>query len=97
MHLTNRKVVQELMPQTVLSGTSRSQPTLSSQITPRTPSFVVPAAPTHIPVESIYRWAEAAAMMLSSPLSQETSAALTSLGDQLVANQLFEAAHVWSV
>ena len=34
-------------------------------------------------------------MLLSSPLPQETLAALTSLGDQLLANQLFEAAHAW--
>lgn len=95
MHLTDGNSVQELLPQTVLSHTRRSQPTLPSQMTPRTPSFVVPAAPTHIPMESISRWGEAVAMILSSPLSQETSAALTSLGDQLVANQLFEAAHAW--
>lgn len=86
--------VQELVPQTVLSRTSRSQLPVASQMTPRTPNFVGLPVTAPIPTESIARWAEAVAMMLSSPLSQETSAALTGLGDQLVANQLFEAAHV---
>lgn len=34
-------------------------------------------------------------MMISSPLSSETSAALTALGDQLAANGWTEAAHSW--
>lgn len=93
--LTNCRTVQELVPQTVLSRTSRSQLPVASQMTPRTPNFVGLPVTAPIPTESIARWAEAVAMMLSSPLSQETSAALTGLGDQLVANQLFEAAHVW--
>jgi hypothetical protein len=66
-------------------------------MTPRTPNFGPPSLATGIPVESISKWAEAVAMMISSPLSSETSAALTGLGDQLVANQMFEAAHVWCV
>jgi hypothetical protein len=82
------------VPQTVLSRTGRSQPPFASQMTPRTPNFV-PSATAPIPMESHSKWAETVAMILSSPLPQETSAALTSLGDQLLANQLVEAAHVW--
>jgi hypothetical protein len=66
-------------------------------MTPRTPNFGALSVTAPIPVETISKWAETVAMMLSSPLPQETSAALTSLGDQLIANQLFEAAHVWYV
>jgi COPII coat assembly protein SEC16 len=93
-YISDCGAVQELVPQTVLSRTSRSQ-LVASQMTPRTPNFVVPSVTAPIPTESISKWAETVAMMLSCPLSQDTSTALTSLGDQLVANQLFEAAHVW--
>ena len=34
-------------------------------------------------------------MMMSSPVSPETSTALTALGDHLSANQWIEAAHAW--
>lgn len=66
-------------------------------MTPRTPNFGLPTVATSIPIESLSQWAEAAAMMVSSPLSPETSAALTALGDQLVANHMYEAAHIWYV
>ena len=36
-----------------------------------------------------------AAMIISHPLSADSSAALTSLGDQLAANHWIEAAHIW--
>lgn len=36
-------------------------------------------------------------MMLSYPLTQEVSAALTALGDQLSAHQWIDAAHAWWV
>lgn len=48
-----------------------------------------------VPLESLAKWAETAAMVISSPLTTETSAALTALGDQLLANDWVEAAHAW--
>ncbi|KAF8077931.1 Sec23-binding domain of Sec16-domain-containing protein [Lyophyllum atratum] len=88
--------VQELVPQTLLVRTNgRLQPQVASHPTPRTPNFTsTPTQLANVPLESLSKWAETVAMMLSSPLSQETSAALTALGDHLAANQLFEAAHV---
>jgi len=65
-------------------------------MTPRTPNFTSVQPPsTTIPPESLAKWAEIAAMIISSPLITETSAALTALGDQLLANDCVEAAHAW--
>jgi len=64
-------------------------------VTPITPNFAAPSLPANIPVESLSKWAETAAMMFSSPLTPESSAALTALGDQLLSNQWIEAAHSW--
>ncbi|KAG6850992.1 hypothetical protein H0H93_004479 [Arthromyces matolae] len=89
--------VQELAPQNLLArATIRpAGPQAAPHLTPRTPSFaVVPAQGPTIPPQALSRWAETAAMLLSSPLSPESSAALTALGDQLAANQIVAAAHV---
>jgi len=90
--------VQELVPRDILArGISRvaiPAPTLG-QPTPRTPNLALPVAGAKIPTESLARWAETVAMLLVSPLTPDTSAALTSLGDQLLANGWLEAAHVW--
>ncbi|KAF5380963.1 hypothetical protein D9615_003970 [Tricholomella constricta] len=88
--------VQELVPQNLLArANGRLQPQLASHLTPRTPNFaVLPAQAASIPAETLSKWAETVAMMLSNPLSPETSAALTAMGDHLAANQLFEAAHI---
>ncbi|KAF9564629.1 hypothetical protein CPC08DRAFT_631062 [Agrocybe pediades] len=101
--------VQELAPVTLLQNAGRLQslavplqspPTLqppatltAPAITPRTPNFppMVPAVP--IPAETLAKWPETAAMIISSPLTPEVSGALTALGDQLSANNWVEAAH----
>ncbi|KAF8894632.1 Sec23-binding domain of Sec16-domain-containing protein [Infundibulicybe gibba] len=88
--------VQELVPQNLLArATNRPQlPVVShASSTPLTPNFGAPL-PVPIPAESLSKWAETAAMMLSSPMTAETSSAFTALGDQLVASKCFEAAHV---
>jgi hypothetical protein len=46
---------------------------------------------------SLSQWREALAMMMSSPLSQDASSALTALGDQLLGYGWVEAAHTWFV
>ncbi|KXN89245.1 COPII coat assembly protein sec-16 [Leucoagaricus sp. SymC.cos] len=93
--------VQELVPKNMLArGNSRlpipaptiPAPTLG-QPTPVIPNFSLPAAGTKIPTESLAKWAETVAMMLVSPLTPDASAALTALGDQLMANGWLEAAH----
>lgn len=65
--------------------------------TPMTPNFSVPMPAANIPAESLSKWAEIVAMMLSSTVSAETSATMTALGDQLAGNGWTEAAHVWLV
>ncbi|EIW59984.1 uncharacterized protein TRAVEDRAFT_45241 [Trametes versicolor FP-101664 SS1] len=62
-------------------------------ITPMTPSFPVVQV-LNVPQEVLANWAKTAAMMLSNPLTPDTSSALTALGDQLSAHQWVEAAHV---
>ncbi|KAF8964701.1 Sec23-binding domain of Sec16-domain-containing protein [Flammula alnicola] len=90
--------VQELAPISLLqSGVGRFQPPMVPTMTPRTPNFAPmqhPIMPPSIPSESLAKWAETAAMIISSPLTPEASAALTALGDQLLANNWVEAAHV---
>lgn len=68
---------------------------VAPHLTPRTPNFSVIPQGSSLPRQALTNWAETAAMMLSNPLTPENSAALTALGDQLAANQLVEAAHVW--
>ncbi|KAF7294895.1 Protein transport protein sec16 [Mycena indigotica] len=87
--------VQEMVPQNLLSrAAGRLQlPTAAPHKTPLTPNFAAPATANNIPTESLASWAETAAMLLSSPMTSDTSAALTALGDQLLAHQWVEAAH----
>ncbi|KAJ7449829.1 Sec23-binding domain of Sec16-domain-containing protein [Mycena latifolia] len=86
--------VQELVPQNLLSrATGRLQLPPVSHMTPMTPNFAAPALANNIPVQSLAAWAETAAMMLSSPVTTDTSSALTALGDQLLSHQWVEAAH----
>ncbi|KAJ7285815.1 Sec23-binding domain of Sec16-domain-containing protein [Mycena rebaudengoi] len=86
--------VQEMVPQNLLSrAAGRLQLPTASHMTPMTPNFAAPPVANNIPPQSLAGWAETAAMMLSSPVTPETSAALTALGDQLLSHQWVEAAH----
>ncbi|KAG6818100.1 hypothetical protein H0H87_000004 [Tephrocybe sp. NHM501043] len=89
--------VQELAPQNLLArAAARPAASIAPHLTPRTPNFAaVPTQGASLPPQALAKWTETAAMILSSPLSAENSATLTALGDQLAANQMFEAAHVW--
>ena len=51
----------------------------------------------NIAPDVLAKWADTVAMIYSSPLTFETSSALTSLGDQLAASHWYEAAHAWYV
>ncbi|KAF9264646.1 hypothetical protein L218DRAFT_862380 [Marasmius fiardii PR-910] len=88
--------VQELIPHSLMSQ-AQAQPRLGVPIThttPMTPNFVLPPPAANIPPESLCKWAEMVAMMLSGTMNPETSSALTALGDQLSGNQWVEAGHV---
>ncbi len=61
------------------------------------PNFPKVIQMSPIPTEILSKWTETVAMMITSPLSMETSSALTTLGDQLAANKWVEAAHSWYV
>ncbi|KAH8833595.1 Sec23-binding domain of Sec16-domain-containing protein [Flagelloscypha sp. PMI_526] len=86
--------VQELVPPNLLArqGQMIPKPTVS-HLTPMTPNFAAPIATATIPDESLSKWNETLAMMYSTPLTPETSAAITALGDQLLSNGWVEAAH----
>ncbi|KAF8559595.1 hypothetical protein OG21DRAFT_1480351 [Imleria badia] len=89
--------VQELVPTNLLSraATGLQVPApMSSHITPVSPNFSSTAAATQIPVESLSKWPEIVASIVSSPLNPEYSAMLSALGDYLVSHHLVEGAHV---
>ncbi|PPQ93302.1 hypothetical protein CVT25_014431 [Psilocybe cyanescens] len=86
--------VQELVPINLLQRTTgrlQVQTPIAPSITPRTPNF--PSLQRSVPVEALSNWAETTAMIISSPLTPETSGALTALGDQLLSHNWVEAAH----
>lgn len=64
-------------------------------ITPVSPKFPSTTAAAQIPVESLSKWPEIVASIVSSPLNPEYSATLSALGDCLVSHHLVEGAHVW--
>ncbi|KAI9571534.1 Sec23-binding domain of Sec16-domain-containing protein [Boletus coccyginus] len=89
--------VQELVPTNLLSRTVTGLQVpapMSSHITPVSPNFPSTTGATQIPVESLSKWPEIAASIVSSPLNPEYSATLSALGDCLVSHHLVEGAHV---
>lgn len=60
-----------------------------------TPNFPGASAAGNVPPEALENWAETVCMMLSTTITNELSATLLCLGDQLYANHWVEAAHVW--
>ena len=89
--------VQELVPPNSLlqRATAGLQPPAGtlSIVSPRTPNF----SSLPVPPQSLSKWVDTVAMMISSPLPSETSIALTAFGDQLLANNWVQAAHTWCV
>ena len=61
------------------------------------PNFSLPAGSSHISEEALAKWADTLAMMYSSNMSPDVSAAITAFGDQLQLNGWVEAAHAWLV
>ncbi|KAL6309244.1 Sec23-binding domain of Sec16-domain-containing protein [Sparassis latifolia] len=88
--------VQELLPPKPLvhSAPTLQIPLSASSVTPISPNFPGSAEIMNLPVEVMSKWADTAAMIISNPMTAESSSTLTALGDQLAANQWFEAAHV---
>jgi COPII coat assembly protein SEC16 len=96
--ILNIILVQEFAPQNLLIRATQSlqppTPLVPQQTTPRTPNFAA-SVPLALSPAALVKWPETVAMIIFSPLSAETSATLTALGDQLTSAQLHEAAHVW--
>ncbi|TFK54858.1 hypothetical protein OE88DRAFT_1732154 [Heliocybe sulcata] len=89
--------VQEMVPPKLLSKTESHtlqlpQPA-ASLITPVSPNFPSAALTSKVPDEVLADWSDTAAMLLSNPMTADSSSALTTLGDYLSANQWIEAAH----
>lgn len=72
-------------------------PSAGGAATPLSASFPPTLPPLQLPKDILAKWKETAGMILSGTLTNESSSALTALGDQLVANSWIEAAHVWYV
>ncbi|KAH9926213.1 Sec23-binding domain of Sec16-domain-containing protein [Fomitopsis serialis] len=88
--------IQELVtPKPLAQAVSTLQVPLPSttSVTPLSASFPGPSEPMNVSLEVLAKWADTIAMIYSSPLTFETSSALTALGDQLAANHWYEAAH----
>ncbi|KAG6376165.1 Sec23-binding domain of Sec16-domain-containing protein [Boletus reticuloceps] len=88
--------VQELVPMNLLSRTATGLqlPPMLPHIPPVSPNFSSTTVATQIPVESLSKWPEIAASIISTPLNPEYSATLSALGDCLVSHHLVEGAHV---
>ncbi|KAH9946034.1 Sec23-binding domain of Sec16-domain-containing protein [Epithele typhae] len=90
--------VQELVhPKSLLlqagSNSNLQIPQPPTTVTPLTPNFPT-IQPLNIAPEVLAPWAKTAAMIMSNPMTSESSAALTALGDQMLAHQWTEAAHI---
>lgn len=66
-------------------------------LTPVSPNFSSTATVTQVPLESLSKWPEIVASVISSPLNPEYSATLSALGDCLSSHHLVEGSHVWYV
>lgn len=64
-------------------------------LTPMSPNFPQLEKTAKVPAEALAKWPETAAMLASSPMAPDSSAALTALGDYLISNNWVEAAHAW--
>lgn len=90
--------MQELVPPKAVPAAKDSLLVASTGLhtTPISPNFPQPALTSSVPLESLAKWQETAAIMAFSQTTGD-SAALTALGDYLAANRWFEAAHAWFV
>ncbi|TFY71190.1 hypothetical protein EVG20_g1803 [Dentipellis fragilis] len=86
--------VHELIPvKSLQKAPDTLQVPQAPHITPLSPNFPAPSVTTAIPSESLSKWCETAAMIMSGPSQAESTSALMALGDCLLANQWIEAAH----
>uniref|UniRef100_D8PSY6 Protein transport protein sec16 n=1 Tax=Schizophyllum commune (strain H4-8 / FGSC 9210) TaxID=578458 RepID=D8PSY6_SCHCM len=86
--------VQEMVPPNLLAQAAvTGLPPPSNGATPMAPNFSLPAGSSHICEEALAKWADTLAMMYSSNMSPDVSAAITAFGDQLQLNGWVEAAH----
>lgn len=70
-------------------------PTPLNHMTPMSPSFPSIALATGVPPETLAKWQEYVAIILSGQAGTDSSVALTTLGDYLVSNDWVEAGHCW--
>ena len=89
--------MQELLPPNQLSRGLKLPGVTMAHLTPMSPNLPSAEMSAKVPVESLSKWPETAAVMINSPMAPDTSVALTALGDYLVSNGWIEAAHAWSV
>ena len=91
--------MQELHPPKPLGAANHSLSALpaaaAASSTPLSAGFAQPVQAVELPKEALMKWSTTAAMMIGSPLTMDSSSALTVLGDHLAFNGWHEAAHVW--
>ncbi|KAI6109788.1 Sec23-binding domain of Sec16-domain-containing protein [Pisolithus sp. B1] len=89
--------IQELVPINLLSRAPASLKVPAPHlphVTPMSPNFPSAAAAAQVPSESLLKWPEIVASVLTNVSNPEWSAAITALGDYLLSHQQAEAAHV---
>ena len=95
-------IVQQVFPSRLSNGPVMAlltvqPPTPNNVITPVSPGFPSPAVIPNIAPEVLSHWQEHAVMLYSGHMGGDSSNALTTLGDYLVANDWVEAGHCWYV
>ena len=70
---------------------------MQSTVPPVSPNIPPAFQPSAASAAVLSKWPQTLAMIISSPMTTELSAAVTALGDQLAANGWIEAAHAWYV
>lgn len=83
-----------LPPSAVSTNRSLRATGAISRVPSPAPTLIDTSFPTDLPTTTLSKWRETAAIIVANRMSGD-SAALTRLGDTLVANGWFEAAHVW--
>ena len=100
LEVNSSSAVQELVPMNLLSRAATSlqaSAPILSHIPSASPSFPSTAPITQIPAESLSKWPEMVASIVSGSLNPEYSAMLSALGDCLASHHLVEGAHAWCV
>lgn len=87
--------VQELFGSKHSSRIPESRPTKFASTIPLVPDLTSLSSAEKLPSNIVSKWNEVAAMIYLGQMGMDSSLALTTLGDHLLASDLIYAAHCW--